>query len=131
MALETPAATPMPRPDDGHALGPASGRQAEAVLRAFVRDGRLVRLPARFGRRRLVLRHVAERAFAFGDEYDERQVNDILRGWCDGGETDHVTLRRHLVDDGLLAREHGRYWRPSGEETAAATAPAPAAAPGG
>ncbi|MFB9433110.1 DUF2087 domain-containing protein [Streptoalloteichus tenebrarius] len=39
-------------------------------------------------------------------------MNDRLRTWCDGGEVDHVTIRRHLVDAGILVRKDGRYWRP-------------------
>ena len=31
-----------------------------------------------------------------------------------GGGTDHVSLRRHLVDQGLLSRSQGHYWRSGG-----------------
>ena len=78
-----------------------------AVLRNFVDEyGRIVRLPARDAKRRLVLEYVAER-FEPGREYDEKQVNGILLELHD----DHVTLRRLLVDDGLLTREAGVYRR--------------------
>jgi hypothetical protein len=37
-------------------------------------------------------------------------VNAILRSFYD----DYVTLRRYLIDAGLMAREDGIYWRTGG-----------------
>ena len=51
----------------------------------------------------------ALRAFEPGTRYTEKEVDAILRTWCAGGATDHVSLRRFLVDEGLLTREAGRY----------------------
>ncbi|MFD0312768.1 DUF2087 domain-containing protein [Streptomyces flavalbus] len=87
--------------------------QVDAVLRTFVRDGRLVGLPAQWTRKKLVLRYVAERAFEPGVDYPEAAVNDRLRAWCEGGTLDHVTLRRYLVDLHHLHRREGVYWRPA------------------
>lgn len=83
------------------------------IVRTFVRDGRLVRLPARWTRKKVVLRHIAEQTFVPGVEYPERTVDEKLRGWCEDGEVDHVTLRRHLVDFGHLRRSDGIYARPA------------------
>ncbi len=91
------------RPPD---LGDATPEQA-LVLRNFVdADGRIRSLPAREGKRRLVLDWAAAR-FEPGREYAEKQVNAILLGLYD----DYVTLRRLLVDDGLLTRQAGVYRR--------------------
>lgn len=90
---------------------PAQSRE-ETILRTFLRDGALTRLPAQRGRRRVLLEHIAERSFEPGVRYPERAVDDALRAWCEGGEADHVSLRRYLIDDMLLARDHGVYWRP-------------------
>ncbi|MGW0928033.1 DUF2087 domain-containing protein [Streptomyces sp. NPDC002644] len=91
----------------------------EALLETFVRDGRLVRLPARWDRKRQVLRHIAERTFEPGVEYPERTVNDRLAAWCaEDAPVDHVTLRRYLVDLGHLDRRDGIYRRPSETPTA-------------
>lgn len=90
---------------------PAQSREA-TILRTFLRDGALTRLPAQRGRRRVLLEHIAERSFEPGVRYPERAVDDALRAWCEGGEADHVSLRRYLIDDMLLARDHGVYWRP-------------------
>lgn len=92
------------------AAAPGAGEPAQRVLRTFLRDGVLVRLPAQRGRRRVLLEHVVG-SFEPGVRYPERAVDEILRRWCDGGDADHVTLRRYLVDEQLLAREQGIYWR--------------------
>ncbi|MGW1887760.1 DUF2087 domain-containing protein [Streptomyces sp. NPDC001970] len=84
--------------------------QVEHLLRTFVRDDRLIQLPSQWGRRRVVLQHLTHRTFAEGAEYDERAVNEKLKVWCEGAGTDHVTVRRYLVDLCLLGREGGRYW---------------------
>jgi hypothetical protein len=78
-------------------------------LAPFVQGDRLLSLPASAGRRREVLEHVAERAFAPGRDYDEPAVNERLGSWCAGGEVDHAALRRYLVESGLLARGSGVY----------------------
>jgi hypothetical protein len=88
-------------------------RRRAAVLRTFVPDDRLVRLPAKRTRRLLVLEYLAQ-AFEPGRRFPEREVDAVLRAWCAGGEVDHVTVRRYLVDEGLLARDHGMYWRSGG-----------------
>lgn len=88
---------------------PGSGD--ERTLRTFVREGRLVRLPAQWTRKKLVLRYIAEQTFEPGVEYPERAVNEKLQGWCEDGDVDHVTLRRHLVDLHHLHRSEGIYRR--------------------
>jgi hypothetical protein len=78
----------------------------QRVLRNFVVDGRLVRLPARYEQKRVVLGYVARR-FDEGREYPERDVNALLRELHD----DTAALRRYLVDEGLLERSGGVYRR--------------------
>jgi hypothetical protein len=89
---------------------PLSDDPAEAaVLSAFVRDGRLVSIPAQHGKRRVVLDHLV-RVFEPGLRYPEREVNALLGVW----HADVAALRRYLVDEGLLTREAGVYWRSGG-----------------
>jgi hypothetical protein len=89
---------------------PLSSDPAEdAVLSAFVRDGRLVSIPAQRTKRRVVLEHLV-RVFEPGIQYPEREVNALLAVW----HADVAALRRHLVDEGLLSREAGVYWRSGG-----------------
>jgi hypothetical protein len=78
-------------------------------LRAFVRDGEIVIMPARQARRRLLLNEVA-RAFEPGVRYPERTVSLFLAGVY----ADHAALRRYLVDEGFLSRADGEYWRSGG-----------------
>jgi hypothetical protein len=94
--------------------GPVSGdERTDTIVRTFVRDGRLVRLPAQWTRKKLVLRFIAERTFEPGVEYPERTVNEKLRVWCEeSDDIDHVTLRRYLVDLHHLHRSEGVYRRP-------------------
>jgi len=75
----------------------------------FLREGRLVQMPATRSKRRVVLEHIAA-SFEPGVRYPERAVDAILRAWFD----DYVTLRRYLVDEDLVAREHNVYWRTGG-----------------
>lgn len=108
-------------PEGGAAGGPggrASGagasrrdpdRQKTAVLRAFVVDGRVPQLPSAWAKRRVVLEHIVS-VFEPGVKYPEKDVNAILRAFHD----DHAALRRHLVDEGLLDRDGGLYWRSGG-----------------
>ena len=84
-------------------------RAKAAVLRSFVRDGRLVSMPAARGKRRIVLEHIAA-CFEPGIKYPERAVDAILRAWHD----DYASLRRYLVDEDLMDRDNGVYWRTGG-----------------
>jgi hypothetical protein len=99
--------------EHGAPAGPAEpldpDRQRDAVLRAFLVDGRLVQMPAARSKRRIVLEHLAA-AFEPGVRYPEKTVNATLRAW----HPDHATLRRYLVDEGLLSRSEGVYWRTGG-----------------
>ncbi|MEU1359945.1 DUF2087 domain-containing protein [Micromonospora zamorensis] len=92
---------------------PADDAEADAdpVLRTFLRAGVLVGLPAQQSRRRVLLAHIAERSFEPGTRYPERAVDDALKPWCAAGGSDHATLRRYLIDERLLTREHGIYQR--------------------
>jgi len=81
----------------------------DAVLSAFVRNGRLVSIPPRRGKRLVVLHHLV-RVFEPGVRYPEREVNALLAVW----HADVAALRRYLVDEGLLTREAGIYWRSGG-----------------
>jgi len=82
------------------------------VLRAFVHDGRLISIPTAWGKRRVVLDWLAQR-FEPGRRYSEALVNLAL------GQVhpDTAALRRYLVDDGFLSRDHGEYWRTGGRVT--------------
>lgn len=80
------------------------------VLRAFLdADGRLVRMPAKYSKRLVLLDHVC-RVFEPGVHYTEVEVNALLRAFSD----DVAMLRRYLVDEGFMSRDQGVYWRTGG-----------------
>lgn len=84
-------------------------RSRRKVLDAFVHDGRITSIPSARGKRLVVLDWVAQ-DFEPGVRYRERDVNTILARRHD----DTALLRRYLVDEHLLGREAGEYWRTGG-----------------
>ena len=71
-------------------------------------DGRFTQWPMQRKKLEVLLRHAAT-ALEPGREYHERELNALLRRFSD----DVATLRRGMVDHGLVAREPGglRYRR--------------------
>jgi hypothetical protein len=106
--LRWAAAQVGPTRDAGLPLGAANDDEG-AVLRTFFRDGRLLEMPMKRGKRRIVLERIAIE-FEPGIYYEESEVNGIVGRFF----TDHAALRRYLVDEGFLERDHGRYWRAGG-----------------
>jgi len=81
----------------------------DSRLSGFLRGGRIEAMPAKRSRRRLLLEEVAQ-VFEPGVRYPESEVNRLLGAmFCD-----HAALRRYLVDEELLARADGQYWRSGG-----------------
>jgi hypothetical protein len=99
------AAAPRRPAEDHGATDPA----AAMVLGRYLRGGRLLSIPSARGKRLVILDHLA-RMFEPGVRYPEREVNAYLRAFHD----DVAALRRYLVDEGLLSREAGVYWRSGG-----------------
>jgi hypothetical protein len=95
-----------PPRETGLALGAVT---EQSVLRTFFRNGRLTEIPTKRSKRLMVLERIAIE-FEPGRRYDEKEVNGILGRFF----TDHAALRRALMDEGLLDREHGEYWRAGG-----------------
>jgi DNA-binding MarR family transcriptional regulator len=78
------------------------------VLASFTGpDGRFTAFPAQEKKFLVLLRHVL-RDFSPGTRYSEKRVNEILLRYSD----DTATLRRRLVEMGLMDREGGGrdYW---------------------
>jgi DNA-binding transcriptional ArsR family regulator len=77
------------------------------VLRAFLRDGRLVSIPAQERKRQAILRYLMARCFGEDRPYPEREVNDRLGRYHE----DVAALRRYLVGADLMTRAGGEYRR--------------------
>lgn len=103
--LRAAARVPHPTEDyDGY------DTETARVLRAFLKDGRITSMPVARAKRRVLLEHVVQ-VFEPGHRYAEKEVNALLRAFSD----DYVTIRRYLVDEDLVARDHGEYWRIGGK----------------
>ena len=89
-----PAATPLPLPP--------LGEHARKALGQFDDRGRLIRWPAKFSVQKLVL-WVLWTRFDAKRPYAEGEVNAVLK--AANLFSDHVTLRRELVNHRLLARK--------------------------
>jgi hypothetical protein len=77
------------------------------VLETFVTpNGRLRAIPARHKKRLVILLWLVE-DFQPGRRYDESEINRIIGR----RHPDFATLRRHLVDEELMQRSSGVYWR--------------------
>lgn len=77
------------------------------TLRAYLdRDGTLKSIPTQHKKLMVILQHLAK-DFQPGVQYPESQVNQVLRRYHE----DTAALRRYMVDNGLMNREKGMYWR--------------------
>lgn len=88
---------------------PSRPPKERKILDRSYRDGRLRRLPSKVSQRLVVLDELVQR-FEPGERYSERQVNALLSN----SDVDVATLRRNLVDFGMLDRADGVYWRSGG-----------------
>ncbi len=80
--------------------------QTERVLRNFLDGERLKEIPASHAKRQVILAWLVAK-FEPGVRYPEREVNAIIARH----HPDYASLRRYLVDAGLMQRAGGVYWR--------------------
>lgn len=76
------------------------------VLETFFRHDRLEKLPAQHKKRLIVLEQFA-RQFEADRRYTEAEVTGLIQPLFD----DYCTIRRLLVDEGMIQREESTYWR--------------------
>jgi predicted transcriptional regulator len=76
------------------------------VLQNFLEGERLKEIPASLKKRIVVLKWLATR-FEPGVRYPEAAVNEIIQRH----HPDYATLRREMVENRLMQRENGIYWR--------------------
>ena len=79
----------------------------DRVVRAFIRDGGLVSIPAKRSKRDLLLPVIPDRCLPKDRPYDKKEVNMRLALH----HSDVAALRRYLVDGGWMTREAGVYER--------------------
>jgi hypothetical protein len=78
---------------------------AARILRSFVEDGRIRKLPEQHTKREVVLKWVVDQLE--DKRYKEREISAILERYFD----DYATLRRELINHRLMKREAGVYWK--------------------
>ena len=99
-------------PHDGEPLADTLARleltrDEDKVLRAYLVDGRLTRIPAQGRKRQVILRFLLERVFTEERAYPEKEVNQRLALF----HPDVAALRRYLYDERYVDRDHSLYTR--------------------
>ncbi len=77
----------------------------QKVLDIFFADGRLKQLPMKQAKRRIVLEHILA-GFETDRRYSEKEINQQIEKSFD----DYCTIRREMVELGMMHREKGIYW---------------------
>jgi DNA-binding transcriptional ArsR family regulator len=77
------------------------------VLRSFFEDDRLVSIPAQEKKKLVVLRYLRDRCFTEDRAYPEKEVNQRLALF----HPDVASLRRYMIEFGLMTREAREYRR--------------------
>lgn len=85
---------------------PSEMTDEERILRTWVKNGRIVDIPAQEKKKRILIRWVA------GQIDPERHWTEKeFSEWLKQFNEDYAFLRRYLVDYHYMARENGIYWR--------------------
>lgn len=80
--------------------------EEERVLRVWVKDGRIVDIPAQEKKKQFIMRWLAQQIDP-ERRWTEREFNELMAQYNE----DFATLRRYLVESGYVARDKGIYWR--------------------
>ena len=115
MRLAAKAAAEIEIPMDP-AIGFGMTPDEQLVLARYFSGRALIEIPTHRAKRQVVLQRIALE-FDIGRRYSESEVNEILGAF----NPDWSTLRRGLIDEGLLDREAAGggnlYWRSGGRVT--------------
>ena len=79
-------------------------RYRAKVLKAFMKNGRVIRIPSQYKKRLIVMQEILQR-FSPERKYKEKDVDEIIVEVCD----DYVTIRRAFIDEGVMARDGNIY----------------------
>ncbi len=101
----------LPSAAEAHAVitqGPWSDDE-KRILSRFFSGTRLTEIPTSRGKRSLVLERLAQE-FEPGLRYQEQDVNFTLQLFHE----DYAALRRYMVEEEIMTRSEGVYWRTGG-----------------
>lgn len=108
-----------PRPS--YVPAPGLDARSRKILIAYLNpDGSIKEIPPQGARLLVILRYLVA-AFTPGVDYTEKEVNTVLRRF----HVDVSSLRRFLIDSGLMSRESNgsRYWRPENQSLRSGESP--------
>ena len=88
--------------------GPWSSEEKQ-ILARFFSGTRLTEIPSNRSKRLLVLERLAQE-FEPGYRYQEQDINFTLQLF----HPDYASLRRYMVEEGIMTRAEGVYWRTGG-----------------
>ena len=77
----------------------------EKVLETFYKNGKLIKLPAQYKKRLIVIEKIYH-AFEKDKKYTEKQINETIGNYFE----DYCTVRRYFIDLGLMKRVKDIYW---------------------
>ncbi len=78
----------------------------DKVRATFIINDRIAQIPSQYKKYMVVLRWLADR-FEFDRRYPEKELNELIKQY----HPDYASLRRYMIDEKLMARENGIYWR--------------------
>lgn len=81
----------------------------QKVFRSYVDGQYLKQIPTQHKKRLVILRWLVQ-DFELGVQYTEKEVSERLKQH----NPDYAALRRYMVEDRLMQRENGIYWRSDG-----------------
>lgn len=85
---------------------PSELTDEERVLRTWVKNGRIVGIPAQEKKKQILIRWLANQI-----DPQRRWTEKEFSEWLKQYNEDYAFLRRYLVDSHYMARENGIYWR--------------------
>ena len=84
----------------------ASEEETARILRSFIRDGRLQKIPEQKKKRLVVLRWMLDQL-----DSESRYPEQVLNGFFQQFHEDYATLRREMITNGLMQRDNAVYWK--------------------
>ncbi len=87
-------------------------KSAIKVIDNFIKNGRVIALPAQRKKRRYVLEHILKE-FKTGQIYSEAEVNEMIQKYYD----DYCLVRREFIIEKMMGRSNGKYRRTSSYTT--------------
>lgn len=105
-ALEAMSKDIFIRPNLAALVRPGGPTEEERILRAYVRNGRIVEIPEKEKRKLIIIHWLAQQI-----DPERRWTEKEFSEWLKQYHEDFAALRRYLVESGYMIREKGIYWR--------------------